>query len=50
MRGHFGIDIMAERAQSIGGRLDVKSIPLIGTEVTIVVPAGDTETPSIQTA
>lgn len=36
--GHFGLDIMTERAESIGGRLDVTSSPGTGTVVCIRVP------------
>ncbi|HEX6507266.1 MAG TPA: histidine kinase [Chloroflexota bacterium] len=43
LRGHFGIDIMSERAQSIGGHLEVTSEPRAGTEVRISVPAGEAE-------
>lgn len=42
-QGHFGMDIMSERAQSIGGRLEVTSTPLTGTEVRITVPIVDQE-------
>jgi signal transduction histidine kinase len=41
--GHFGMDIMSERAKSIGGRLEVTSSPDSGTEVRIVVPVSDPE-------
>ncbi len=37
--GHFGMDIMNERAQSIGALLRVTSAPDSGTEVRIRVPA-----------
>jgi signal transduction histidine kinase len=46
-QGHFGMDIMSERAQSIGGRLEVTSTPRSGTEVRVTVPAGEREPISI---
>jgi len=36
---HLGLRIMAERAESIGGQLEVLSEPGAGTEVSLVVPA-----------
>jgi len=36
--GHFGLDIMTERAESIGGSLEVTSSPGTGTVVCIHVP------------
>lgn len=36
--GHFGLDIMTERAESIGGSLEVTSSPGTGTVVCIRVP------------
>jgi signal transduction histidine kinase len=39
LQGHFGMDIMNERAESIGGRLDVVSAPRRGTNVRVWVPA-----------
>ena len=41
--GHFGMDIMSERAQSIGGRLAVTSTAEAGTEVSVSVPVADQE-------
>jgi two-component system nitrate/nitrite sensor histidine kinase NarX len=38
-RGHFGLDIMKERAESIGGHCDVASTPGTGTTVRVWVPA-----------
>ena len=37
--GHYGIDIMRERAQRIGGDLQIRSAPRRGTRVRIVMPA-----------
>jgi signal transduction histidine kinase/ligand-binding sensor domain-containing protein len=37
--GHFGLQGMRERAQSIGGKLSVSSGPASGTEVALSVPA-----------
>jgi signal transduction histidine kinase len=45
--GHFGMDIMSERAQSIGGRLQVTSGTHAGTDVRITVPVADQEPVSI---
>lgn len=39
LQGHFGMDIMSERAQSIGGLLNVVSAPHRGTRVHVWVPA-----------
>jgi two-component system nitrate/nitrite sensor histidine kinase NarX len=36
--GHVGLVIMHERAQRIGGKLNVRSTPGIGTEVTLSLP------------
>ena len=36
---HFGLRIMAERAQTIGGRLDLHSAPGQGTTLRITLPA-----------
>lgn len=38
--GHVGLTTMRERAETLGGRLDVESQPGRGTTVTIWVPAG----------
>jgi signal transduction histidine kinase len=38
-RGHFGLDIMRERAESIGGHCDVSSVLGSGTTVRVWVPA-----------
>jgi signal transduction histidine kinase len=46
-QGHFGMDIMSERAQSIGGRLEVTSTPHTGTEVRITVPVADQESVTV---
>jgi two-component system, NarL family, nitrate/nitrite sensor histidine kinase NarX len=37
--GHYGIEIMRERAQRIGGNLDIRSVARKGTRVRLVVPA-----------
>jgi len=37
--GHFGLDIMRERVESVGGTLDIHSGDGAGTRVTIQVPA-----------
>jgi len=42
-QGHFGLDIMSERAESVGGRLTVSSAPGVGSKVQIWVPGQDTE-------
>ncbi len=36
--GHFGLAIMAERAQSVDGRVEVRSSPDQGTRVTVCMP------------
>ena len=38
VEGHFGLQIMHERAQQIGGQLRVRSEPGQGTTITIVLP------------
>ena len=38
---HFGLEIMQDRAQSIGGRVELESAPGQGTTLTINVPAGN---------
>lgn len=42
--GKFGLQIMAERAEAIGARLDVRSAPGAGTQVVVRAPAGDRPT------
>ncbi len=37
---HVGLTIMRERAESVGGRLDVRSKPGVGTTIEAWVPAG----------
>ena len=37
--GHFGVEIMRERAESIGGTVQITSAPDAGTQVTVSVPA-----------
>ena len=36
--GHVGLAIMRERAQRIGGRIQVRSLPGSGTEITLTLP------------
>jgi signal transduction histidine kinase len=43
--GHFGTEIMRERAESIGGALTITSSPGSGTDVSIWVPAYGDEVP-----
>jgi two-component system nitrate/nitrite sensor histidine kinase NarX len=43
VRGHFGLQIMRERAESVGGRLEVDSAVRSGTAVTIWMPGHDSE-------
>jgi len=38
--GHGGLRNMAERAQSLGGRLSLESAPGKGTSVVVEVPIG----------
>ncbi len=38
--GHFGLRIMRERAEQLGGRLEINSAPEKGTCVTVYVPVG----------
>lgn len=38
--GHWGLVIMRERAESVGGRLEVDSRPGGGTRITVTVPTG----------
>lgn len=37
--GHYGLEIMRERAERIGGALDIRSAPRKGTRVRLVIPA-----------
>ena len=45
---HFGLSIMRERAEKVGGRLDIRSAPGEGTQIIVRVPRqlaiGDPET------
>jgi signal transduction histidine kinase len=41
LQGHFGMDIMHERAVSIGGELEVVSAPRRGTKVRVWVPISE---------
>lgn len=36
--GHFGLEIMRERAESVGGSVHVESVPEQGTKVTVRIP------------
>jgi signal transduction histidine kinase len=38
VRGHFGLLTMRERAEALGGRLELQSRPGSGTELRIVIP------------
>jgi signal transduction histidine kinase len=38
LRGHFGLQTMRERAEALGGRLELRSRPGSGTELRIIVP------------
>ena len=38
-RGHFGLASMRERADLIGGRLDISSARGRGTAITLMLPA-----------
>ena len=40
LRDHFGLTIMRERAQKIGGRLEVVNLPLGGFRVRLSFPPG----------
>jgi signal transduction histidine kinase len=40
--GHWGITIMQERAQQIGGRLNIVSAPNGGTTIEVVAPCAET--------
>lgn len=39
--GHFGLAVMRERAELVGGRLEVESAPGRGTRVVLEVPVGE---------
>jgi PAS domain S-box-containing protein len=41
--GHLGINIMSERAAKIGGALQIKSTPGLGTEIIAIWPGNETE-------
>ncbi|GAC1321147.1 MAG: hypothetical protein NVS2B16_05220 [Chloroflexota bacterium] len=43
LEGHFGLQIMSERAESVGGKFHVTSAIGAGTEVCICVPWQDSE-------
>jgi signal transduction histidine kinase len=42
-QGHFGLEIMKERAESVGGELTVDSAPNVGTVISIRVPSREFE-------
>jgi signal transduction histidine kinase len=44
--GHFGLHGMRERAEKIGGSLDVWSKPGFGTEIVVSIPAAIAYAPS----
>ncbi len=39
IQGHFGLMGMHERAQLVGGELELKSIPKEGTQVVVTIPS-----------
>ncbi|HVM30987.1 MAG TPA: sensor histidine kinase [Candidatus Limnocylindrales bacterium] len=39
-RRGFGLSSMRDRAEQVGGRLEVQSVPMDGTRVTVTVPVG----------
>lgn len=39
--GHYGLAVMRERAEAIGGRLTVESQPVQGTQVLLTIPVHD---------
>ncbi len=39
--GHFGLQIMVERAQAIGALIEIKSAPQQGTQITVTLKNGD---------
>ncbi len=41
LRGHIGLASCAERAEALGGRLDVASAPGAGTRVDVWLPPPD---------
>jgi signal transduction histidine kinase len=41
--GHLGINIMSERAAKIGGALQIKSTPGLGTEIIAIWPGNEME-------
>jgi PAS domain S-box-containing protein len=47
-QGHLGLAGIAERAESIGGRLDIVSAPGEGTLVRVVVPRASEKQPAAQ--
>jgi signal transduction histidine kinase len=38
IKSKFGLDIMQERASEIGGQIDIKSVPEIGSRIVLCVP------------
>ena len=40
-RGHYGLVTMRERAESVGGKLEIVSAPGKGTKVIVTVPRGE---------
>jgi signal transduction histidine kinase len=45
--GHFGLNGMRERAEKIGGSLEVWSKPGVGTEIELSIPAAIAYAPSV---
>ncbi len=39
--GHFGLKFMRERAEALGGRLEVESAPGKGTKVVVEIPGNN---------
>jgi signal transduction histidine kinase len=37
--GHFGLDTMRERAEAVGGKLEIDSAPGRGTRIVAILPA-----------
>jgi two-component system nitrate/nitrite sensor histidine kinase NarX len=45
--GHIGLNIMRERAQRIGGEVDIESRPGAGTTVTLQLPVARDEAAAV---
>lgn len=44
LEGHFGLEIMRERAESVGGTIRIESRPGTGTSICIWAPGADSQT------